>query len=142
MDAVRSQALAGSVSLHQHQAGEALLESILDDSNVARAFIKDSVEYQSYTMISTLISCKHWFNVARHHGDETKPPNATMVGLHLKALARSCILQDNGAFRMRMVCVSIRYSLNSTLSLMKARATLEIVQDTFQQRFPALVLMK
>jgi len=77
-----------------------LLESILDDSNVARAFNKEGVEYNSNKMISTvdyMQALVQWWQ--EHHGDESKPPNATMVGLHIKALADPCILQDKDVFK-------------------------------------------
>jgi phage/plasmid-associated DNA primase len=82
------------------KAGEALLEDILDDSNVVRAFNKECTTPNPNTMISTpdyMQALVHWWQ--EHHGDEARPPNATMVGLHLKALADPRVIQDKDLFR-------------------------------------------
>jgi hypothetical protein len=82
------------------KAGEDLLEGILDDSNVARAFNKECTTPNPNKMISTpdyMQSLVQWWQ--EHHGDDARPPNATMVGLHLKALADPCILQDKNTFK-------------------------------------------
>jgi hypothetical protein len=82
------------------KAGEALLEGILDDSNVARAFIKDCVEFGPDVMISVpdfMAALVAWWE--EHHGDDAKPPNATMIGVHLKAFADPRILQDKETFK-------------------------------------------
>jgi hypothetical protein len=82
------------------KTGQALLEGILDDSNVARAFIKDCVEFDSSIMISApdfMAALLAWWQ--EHHGDDAKPPNATMIGIHLKALADPRILQGKDTFR-------------------------------------------
>jgi phage/plasmid-associated DNA primase len=82
------------------RAGEALLEGILDDSNVARAFNKDCVEFDPGAMTSApdyRAALVQWWE--EHHGDDIKPPNATMIGVHLKALGDPRILQDKDKFR-------------------------------------------
>ena len=82
------------------KAGKDLLESILDDSNVARAFIKDCSDPDPNAMISTpdfMQALVQWWH--EHHGDEAKPPSATMVGLHLKAMSDPRYLQDKNIFK-------------------------------------------
>jgi phage/plasmid-associated DNA primase len=82
------------------KAGEALLEGILDDSNVARAFNKDCIEFDPSAMISApdyRAALVQWWE--EHHGDDIKPPNATMIGVHLKALGDPRILQDKETFK-------------------------------------------
>jgi phage/plasmid-associated DNA primase len=85
------------------KAGKALLEGILDDSNVVRAFIKDCVGDDGYdpsVMISApdfMAALVQWWQ--EHHGDDAKPPNATMIGVHLKALGDARILQDKDVFK-------------------------------------------
>ncbi|SHG24821.1 DNA primase family protein [Bradyrhizobium erythrophlei] len=96
------------------EAGEAVLEEVRTDSNIAAGFMKECIEHDASVMISTVDffgPLRKWH--AEQHGDRKEGgPTPDMVGKHLAALCDPLIVRDKNKYKLKGLRFYIGIKLN------------------------------